>query len=199
MSEITIDTERTERDDPGATAILDAALVLLAERGVAGFTTDALASAARVSKSSIYGRWRSKDEIFVALVDHVAGPAEVDDLGDLEAEFRRWFADRQDVYSRPAFRHVVTSLLEVASHDEVMDLAMSRARTYEQSTIRQILTRARDRGEIDPGWDLEVLSHYLQGGIVFRVIFDGGALDDASVEQFRQLLMLTLGQVAPRQ
>ena len=55
-------------DDPAGASILDAAMRLLAEGGLAAFTTDRLASTARVSKSSIYRRWPDKKSIFLALM-----------------------------------------------------------------------------------------------------------------------------------
>ncbi len=178
--------------DPATAAILDAAARLLAERGVSGFTTDALAKAASVSKSSIYSRWRSKDEIFVSLTGHVAGAATVADVGDLAAELRAWFADRQKVYNQPGFRQVITSLIEIASHDPVVDSEMAVYLHNQHTTFKQIVRRAQERGEVDSGWDPALLEDYVIGPVMYRVLLDDEPLDDETLDAFRRLAMTAL-------
>ncbi len=186
-----------EVQDPTTVAILDAAEVLLADRGVAGFTTDALAAEARVSKSTIYNRWSSKDEIYVALVDHAVGAAQVDDMGSLEAEIEAWFADRVALYETRGFRRITASLIEVASHNRDVDLAMARTQTHDHNTIMQIIERAQDRGEVDPAWDVSLLKEFFLGPITYRFLLDAGPMDAAVVEQLRRLALTALRNTQP--
>jgi|TARA_Y100000294_G_scaffold175829_1_gene196802 AcrR family transcriptional regulator len=183
--------------DPTTVAILDAATRLLAGSGVSGFTTDALAAEARVSKSTIYNRWSTKNEIFVALVDHAVGPAKVDDLGSLEAEIEDWFVDRISVYATPGFRRITASLIEVASHDRDVDRAMGRTQTHDHNTIMQIIERAQRRGEVDPTWDVGMLKEFLLGPITYRLLLDGASMDGVVIEAFRRLAVTALKQTPP--
>ncbi|WP_430522452.1 helix-turn-helix domain-containing protein, partial [Marinovum algicola] len=96
-------------------AILDAALRLLADGGLTAFTTDRLASEARVSKTSIYRRWSDKKAVFRAVMQHWGGRAHVEDQGDFAAELDHWYADRQAMYNQAGFRQVAASLLARAA------------------------------------------------------------------------------------
>lgn len=58
----------TEVDD----AILDAALQLIAERGLRETTTEAIAAKAHAGKDTIYRRWRHKDALAEAVLERVA-------------------------------------------------------------------------------------------------------------------------------
>ena len=114
--------------DPGGEAILDAAIRLLADGGLASFTTDRLASEARVSKTSIYRRWSDKKAIFRAVMDRWGARAVVDDLGDFAAELDQWYADRRATYDAEGFRPVAVSLMEVSTHDPEIGAAMAADR-----------------------------------------------------------------------
>src|SRR4029453_4752369 len=69
--------------DPGADrAILDAAAELLAGEGYRAMSIEAIATRARVSKTTIYRRWRSKEELVIELLSQVA--AEMMPVADLD-------------------------------------------------------------------------------------------------------------------
>ena len=54
------------RDAGADTAILDATLAVIAAEGYTGFSMDAVASRAGVSKATIYRRWPSKQDLVIA-------------------------------------------------------------------------------------------------------------------------------------
>ncbi len=190
-------TGNHQTPDEAGVAILQSAIRLLAERGVQGFTTDALASEARVSKTSIYRRWSNKAEILTAVVGLVAGAADVPDAGDLDEEVAAWFVDRQRVYNRPQFRPTVTSLLEVASHNDDVDQVMGNYRRSEQNTLKGILRRAADRGDIDSNWNIDILNQFFLGPLMYRVVLEKQPLDDDTIDQFRRLAMTALRATPP--
>jgi AcrR family transcriptional regulator len=68
-------------------AILDAARELIAERGVEGLTVEGVAARSGVAKTTIYRRWRDKDELALAILvdttDRISAPP---DLGDTRKE-----------------------------------------------------------------------------------------------------------------
>src|SRR5206468_6846 len=68
-------------------AILAATRELLAECNVHQLTVEKVAARSGVAKTTIYRRWRSKDELALAvLLDMVEQIVEVPDLGDIRAE-----------------------------------------------------------------------------------------------------------------
>ncbi len=184
-------------DDPGGVAILDAAMRLLADGGLTAFTTDRLAAEASVSKSSIYRRWPDKKAIFLALMHQWASRAEVEDHGALVPELDQWFADRQRVYNESGFRQVAASLVELSAHDPEIGEALGRYRRSTWNTLREILNRAVDRGEIADGFNVDHLEQFLLGPMYYRTVLEGLEVDDASVAAFRNLSLTALGVEVP--
>ena len=181
------------RADPAGDAILDAALRLLADGGLTAFTTDRLASEARVSKTSIYRRWSDKKAVFRAVMQHWGGRAHVEDQGDFAAELDHWYADRQAKYNQAGFRQVAASLLEVAAHDPDVGEAMAADRHATWTTMREILFRAIQRGEIDADIEMEHLEQFFLGPIYYRAVLDGQPLDDSTIADFRRLALAAVG------
>src|SRR6478752_3446004 len=68
-------------------AILDATRELLASSGVHGLTVEGVAARAGVAKTTVYRRWRSKDDLALAvLIDMVENVVATPDLGDTREE-----------------------------------------------------------------------------------------------------------------
>ena len=179
--------------DSAGNAIMDAAIRLLADGGLTAFTTDRLAAEARVSKTTIYRRWADKKAIFRAVLDRWGARAEVDDLGDFLVELDQWYADRQAKYNRAGFRLVAASLMEVAAHDLEVGEAMYADRRASWTTMREVLARAIERGEIDDDIDVDHLEQFFLGPIYYRALVDGQELDDATIAAFRRLALSAVG------
>jgi len=179
--------------DSAGNAIMDAAIRLLADGGLTAFTTDRLAAEARVSKTTIYRRWADKKAIFRAVLDRWGARAEVDDLGDFLVELDQWYADRQAKYNRAGFRLVAASLMEVAAHDLEVGEAMYADRRASWTTMREVLARAIERGEIDDDIDVDHLEQFFLGPIYYRALIDGQELDDATIAAFRRLALSAVG------
>lgn len=75
---------RSERSEQ---AILHATRDLLAEIGVRGLTVEAVAARAGVAKTTVYRRWRSKEDLALSvLIDMAQRMMPVPDLGDTRRE-----------------------------------------------------------------------------------------------------------------
>ena len=181
------------RADPAGDAILDAALRLIADGGLTAFTTDRLAAEARVSKTSIYSRWADKKAIFRAVMEHWGGRAHVEDQGDFSAELNDWCADRQAKYNQAGFRQVAASLLQVTAHDLDVGEAMTADRHATWTTMREILFRAIQRGEINADDGIDHLEQFFLGPIYYRAVLDGQELDDDTIAAFRRLALAAVG------
>jgi AcrR family transcriptional regulator len=88
--------ERTEK------AILEAAEELIAEGGVDGLTIEGVAARSGVAKTTIYRRWRDKDELALAvLVERTATLSPPPDVGDTRKELLTFLKTAKQVI-RPA-------------------------------------------------------------------------------------------------
>src|SRR3954462_9013312 len=80
---------RVSRRARSERAILDATRALLAEDGMRGLTIEGVAARSGVAKTTIYRRWRDKDELALAAVwDDLLAMKAPRDVGDTRAELR---------------------------------------------------------------------------------------------------------------
>ncbi len=183
--------------DPAGEAILGAAVRLLADGGLSAFTTGRLAAEARVSKTSIYRRWPDKKAIFRAVLSYWVRSAEVEDVGHLGRELEAWYIDRQGEYNTPGWRAIATSVSELAIHDPDIGAAMATDRRATWNTLRHILQRAIDRGEIGEELDIEHLEQFLIGPIYYLGILDDQPIKDEAIKTFLLLAISALGYQDP--
>jgi AcrR family transcriptional regulator len=94
-----------------AEAIVEGAMREFLAHGYAATSMDRVASAAGVSKATVYSHFRDKEALFNSLVEHLAGE-----------RFRRVFsavaARRRDERPAATLRRLALSLLEIARTDE---------------------------------------------------------------------------------
>jgi AcrR family transcriptional regulator len=158
---------------PRETELLEVTLRLLQEHGYDGLSVDAVASAARASKATVYRRWPSKAELvlaaFIEGIRQVAVPPNTGTLrgdllqiGELCAEHGRMHAST-----------IRAVLVEVSRHPALNEALQRQFLDQRKALISDVLQQAVDRGEIveaaitDELWDL------LPGYLIFRCIIPG--------------------------
>jgi AcrR family transcriptional regulator len=147
---------------------------LLFDQGLSAMSMDDVARRAGVSKATIYRWWPSKERLALdALADEWASsaPADQNDTGtlrdDLLARFRPWV--RQ--LNRKPYARVVAGLVAAAQTDpEFAELYRAHFVQPRRVATRDLLVRARDRGEIAADTDLEVTLDLLYGPIYHRLL-----------------------------
>ena len=187
------------RSEARKQAILDAAFVLLGEHGLGGTSMDAVAERAGVSKATIYRWWPSKellalDALYAAW--DVTGPAPRDTgalRGDLLALVRPWV---RQAGAGPSARILVGVL--AAAHADPEFGAAYRARFVEprRDQARAVLARARVRGELAAGVDVEVAIDMLWGPLYHRLLHGHGRLDDRFAKRVVDLVVAGVKQAS---
>jgi AcrR family transcriptional regulator len=147
---------------------------LLLDQGLNAMSMDDVARRAGVSKATIYRWWPSKERLALdALAAEWAltAPADQGDTGtlrgDLLARFRPWV--RQ--LNRKPYARVVAGLVAAAqTDDEFADLYRQHFVRPRRDATRDLLIRARARGEIAGDTDLEVTLDLLYGPFYHRLL-----------------------------
>ena len=162
---------RTKAFDPDAA--LASALDVFWAQGYDGTSTEDLVVALGINRSSLYGTFGSKRELYCrALERYRAVGAErlerafgaSDGAGDVRARLRRGLLrmideDLRAVRARGCF--AANAALELAPADAgVRDLVAASFRDT-RAVLRAELTRAREEGELAPDADVEALSAHL--------------------------------------
>jgi AcrR family transcriptional regulator len=163
---------RHGRSEEARTAVLQAADDLLAERGFASVTIEGIAARAGVAKQTIYRWWDSKaDILFEALAvdadEHFTPP----DHGELGSDLRDHLRQLATFLTATDAGAVCQALAgqaqldpAVAARFEAEFLARQRERD------RAPFLRARRRGDLAPGADIDLAIDELVGPIYYRVL-----------------------------
>jgi AcrR family transcriptional regulator len=160
------------REDPRVTrtrsVVLDAAAALLAERGYAAFTMDALVEKTGVSKTTMYKHWPRRTDLIAAAVQAMATDPAVPDTGDVRDDLVALTMDSLDAYTGPRWSGLA-SVLEAAGHDPELRASLQAATGTRFSAPRAVLERAIERGQLRPGLDVDTAITVLIGAIFFRL------------------------------
>jgi AcrR family transcriptional regulator len=166
------------RDEAARAAILKAADAILEEKGIAGFTIEAVAARAGVAKTTIYRWWPSKGALAMAgflaeTAPKISYPNSGSTLADLISQLRRVAT----VYGGKTGR-VLTAILAEGQRDPTTLAAFiegyARPRREE---AKAILCAGVERGELRAEIDIEVALDALYGPIYYRLLVPLAPLD----------------------
>jgi AcrR family transcriptional regulator len=161
--------------------ILAATLAVLAEVGYDRLTMDAVAARSRSSKATLYRRWNGKGSLVVDAMVSTKQAADVPDTGTLRGDLITSFCGVDGLTTRDnssGFASVITALCQdeefaTAFRRDVIGPKLARSRL--------IFERARDRGELRPGVDLDLVAPALAGIVLHRMHVLGTPPDEETV------------------
>jgi AcrR family transcriptional regulator len=150
--------------------VINAALGLYGDVGWSGFSLEAVARRAGVSKGSIYLRWSSKDELLDdALVQNVAGGISTTDTGSLKTDLTHLARSLLALYLGSNGRAALRLMLE----GEVVEAIRPRFEDLQRSQVRAargIVERAIERDQLSAQTSVTILLDTLCGGAMLHAI-----------------------------
>ena len=170
---MTPSTERPRIEGDREQEILDATLQVLAEYGYDRLTMDAVAAQARASKATLYRRWNNKVSLVIEALQHMKGAEELPDTGSLRGDLQAVFCGVGGLSDTTAVA-TYASVLTAISRDA--DFAEAFRRDFVGPKIaasRLLWERARERGELREGLDLDLFEPALAGIVLHRMFVMG--------------------------
>src|SRR4051794_21692394 len=166
-------------------AILDATRELLAESGVHGLTMEGVAARAGVAKTTVYRRWRSKDELALAvLIDMVEQVAAVPEQDDTRAELVAFVEGAVRILGRTLMGRVMQGLVsELAAAPELAKAFQERVVALRVAEVRRIVERGIERGDLRSDVDLDLVHELLFGPVYYRLLLSGAPLEAGLAER----------------
>src|ERR1019366_2515587 len=76
------------------TAVLEAAIDLLAERGYSGFSVEGVVEATGIAKTTLYRHWPTRDDLLAAVIGQLGGAGELPGTGSVRQDLLDFFAPR---------------------------------------------------------------------------------------------------------
>jgi AcrR family transcriptional regulator len=175
-------------------AILDATRELLAKGGVRELTVEGVAARSGIAKSTIYRRYRSKDELALAvLMDMVQTVVAVPDLGDARAELLLLVKGAVRVLGKTLMGTVMQGLVsELASDSQLAVAFRTEVVSLRMSEVQRLLQRGIERGDIKADVNAGLTHEMLFGPIYYRLFLSGEPLDSGLAERIVDAVMPAL-------
>lgn len=155
------------RDPKIDTVVLQAAAEVYSENGWSGFYFDAVARRAGVSKSAIYRRWPSREDLLIDAVNSVDLRSILDEQPTLR-DALSWLVRHQlSWWSETGRRAYAWLAMDRGTHPALAELYDTRVITPLREGVAGVVSRAVAAGEI-PAGDSEVLLVECLSGAVFN-------------------------------
>ena len=190
----------SDRSRRAELAILAATRELLAEGGVRELTVEGVAARSGVAKTTIYRRWRSKDELALAVViDMVQTVAPVAARADTRAELVALVQGAVRVLGKTLMGSVMQGLVpELATGSELAEAFRDRVIGLRRAEVERVLRRGIERGELRADIDIGLTHELLFGAVYYRLFLSGAPLDRKLAERIVDALLPGLRKPAGR-
>jgi AcrR family transcriptional regulator len=153
--------------------VIDAALELMAERGVEGASMDAIAALSGVSKATVYKHWPSKDALFIDAIREQTGTLPEFDSGNARADLTELLGYLARVRKSEQIGRIWPRIVGYAvSNPDFGKALQSAAFQPRRAQIARILQQAGERGELPAGIDADFAMDLLVGPIMHRRFMD---------------------------
>lgn len=153
-------------------AILRATVELLVEEGYQALTIEGIAERAGVGKTTIYRRFSSVEEILVTAFGELDLRVEIPDTGstrdDLLQLGEAFAGQAAAAVIFPVMGQIVGTAL---TNPDVLDAFREHLMGPRQASIKTILRRGIERGDVRPDIDVDLIADLIPGGIIFHKLF----------------------------
>jgi AcrR family transcriptional regulator len=172
-----------QRDETTRQAILRAANEVLVEKGMAGFTIEAVAARAGAGKTTIYRWWPSKGALAMAgflseIAPKISYSSSHSALTALTNQLRRVVS----VYGGASGRVLAAIIAEGQRDPATIAAFIDGYAKPRRAEAKKILLRGIERGELRPDIDLDIALDALYGPIYYRMLVPIGPLNERWVK-----------------
>ncbi|WP_165423091.1 TetR/AcrR family transcriptional regulator [Ktedonosporobacter rubrisoli] len=170
------------------TAVLQATMSMLRERGLEGLNVAEIAATIGIPESTIYRHWRSREELVVATaLAHMDETIQLPDTGSLRSDIQIFLQDSASFLQSTEGQLFTRSMFATMNRTESQvrqEYWMSRF-----SHTGLLIQRAIERGEVAPETDPNVIMTALIGALYVRLLVLDAPLDAAFLRQLELMLL----------
>jgi AcrR family transcriptional regulator len=179
-------------------AIRQAFFSELAESGYGRLSIEAVARRATVGKPAIYRRWRSKQDMAVALISEVAwAHLDMPDTGRLRGDVIAFLRAEYAVLTHPLAKAIIPDLFSEANRNPDLAAALLRTvRDPRRTRAAAIIRRAIERGEVADTLNPDLALDVLAGPLYWRLTVVHQPMNDEELVQLAELVMGALTRVS---
>jgi AcrR family transcriptional regulator len=163
-------------------AVMEAARSLLAEKGFAGTTVEAIATRAGVGKATIYRRWPTREALLLAVTTADLPDIPTPDTGDLRQDLRFIFTTLAEQIRMAGPASYLGDLIGESTRNPAMREDFQAMIQQRRSLCADVVAQARQRGEVRESIDPDLVLDLISGSIFYRKLFSDEEADATYVE-----------------
>ncbi|MFG2054311.1 TetR/AcrR family transcriptional regulator [Micromonospora sp. NPDC048930] len=148
--------------------VLQAALQVLDEHGLAGFTMEAVARQAGASKATLYRHWPTAGALMVDAMDATFQPFPVPDTGRVETDVAQLLTAFVTLLEHTPFPRLLAAFIDAAERDSTLAALHADLTRRRREPLLLALNRARERGQLPGDLDPELAIDLLTGPFFYR-------------------------------
>jgi AcrR family transcriptional regulator len=161
------------------TAVVEATLAEIEEKGLGNCTVEAIAARAGIGKATFYRRWPNKEAVLYFLASQLSDVIEPIDTGNLRKDLLSVFEPLPErVYGGPVATVMPTFIAEAARDPQMRKFVAELTEERRKGAIHA-LQRARRRGELRRGVDLDTVVDMMTGAFACRALLLGEPITGA--------------------
>jgi AcrR family transcriptional regulator len=157
--------------------IVEATLAELADKGFAGATIEAIAHRAGVGKATIYRRWPNREALLQFVALQVVDVCQAEDTGDLRKDLLSIFEPLAAEFYEGGMGALLPDLIAEAARDPKIRTLVQGLAAERRVGAVEAFERARKRGELRRGADIDAAVDMIAGSFLYRSLFLGQHLD----------------------
>jgi TetR/AcrR family transcriptional regulator, regulator of autoinduction and epiphytic fitness len=163
-------------------SVLSAALSVLAARGFADFSMEAIAEASGVAKSTIYRHWPTKLSLLRDALEGLNRQPQVElEAGPARARIERLLEHLAAALSDSVLSACIPALIEAAErHPEVAEF-LHQYSDRRRSTLTAVIRQGIEQGELPAHLDPEMAALVLSGPVFYRRLMTATPLPAADI------------------
>jgi AcrR family transcriptional regulator len=151
-------------------AVLEAAVDLLAAGGSEGFSIDAVAKRSGVARTTIYRHWPDADDLLVAAIETVCVNPADPDTGSVRGDLTALYVSLVERLATTRLGQVLPVMLDLARRDEALRPLHRRFVQDRRRPSLAAIAKGIERGELPEGSDAESMVDRIAGPIFYRFL-----------------------------
>jgi AcrR family transcriptional regulator len=168
MGGATVEREPISRGAGARQRVLRAAIDILGELGLAGFTMEAVARRAGASKATLYRHWPTSGALLVDAMDATFQPFPVPDTGRVESDVAELLNAFVTLLERTPFPRLMAAFIDAAERDPTLARLHADLTDRRREPLLAVLRRGQQRGQLLADADPELLTDLLSGPLFYR-------------------------------
>jgi AcrR family transcriptional regulator len=145
-----------------------AALEVLADHGMPGFTMEAIAQRAGASKATLYRHWASPAALLVDAMDMSFQSLPLPATGQLRTDLIELFTRFEALLRDQPFPRLMAAVVDAAERDPAIAQLHVQLTERRREPVRHVLAQAQQRGELPASTDLELVIDLLAAPAFYR-------------------------------